>query len=314
MSNKCKISVNTCKNSINCLFFVSTMGKKYFSFVTFLSTIILLFGLISCADEQEQDDFSEHVKVTLRIVGSQLLNANKDSTSLVLPIIALENSKYSLSFQKSLAINPDDLVKTINKSFENGNLPKHFRVEVKSVKNGEVAYSYEVREAKNSDIIPCRGRLLDLDNYMITIQFLDQIPPVKKNNKLYYLFIIPLVIIVIYKYRKKTIVVEEHTNEVLPHETIGLFQFFPEQSKLVKSAEVIRLSKKECELLLIFAAKPNQIITREELTKKVWEDNGVFVGRSLDTYISKLRKILKTDTSISIENVHGVGYKLNIES
>ena len=93
----------------------------------------------------------------------------------------------------------------------------------------------------------------------------------------------------------------------------GYFKFFPEQSKLVKSAEEIRLSKKECELLLIFAAKPNQIITREELTKKVWEDNGVFVGRSLDTYISKLRKILKTDTSISIENVHGIGYKLNIE-
>ena len=290
------------------------MSRKYFSLVRLLIIIILLIGLISCSDKSQEDDFSAHVKVTLRTVGNNLLNANKDSTSLVLPISALENAIYKLSFQKPLAINPDDLVKTINSSFENGNLPKYYRVEVKRVKDGEVAYSYEVRATQNNDIIPCRGRLLDLDDYMITIQFLDQIPPVKKNNKLYYLFIIPLVLIVIYKYRKKTIVVEENTNEELPHETIGLFQFFPEQSKLVKSAEEIRLSKKECELLLIFAAKPNQIITREELTKKVWEDNGVFVGRSLDTYISKLRKILKTDTSISIENVHGVGYKLNIVS
>jgi len=44
----------------------------------------------------------------------------------------------------------------------------------------------------------------------------------------------------------------------------------------------------------------------------VWEDNGVIVGRSLDTYISKLRKKLKDDASIKLINVHGVGYKLEI--
>ena len=93
---------------------------------------------------------------------------------------------------------------------------------------------------------------------------------------------------------------------------IGLFQFYPEQNKLVKQATEISLSKKECELLAIFAANPNQIIKRDELTKKVWEDNGVFVGRSLDTYISKLRKKLKEDTSIKIINIHGVGYKLEL--
>jgi len=47
--------------------------------------------------------------------------------------------------------------------------------------------------------------------------------------------------------------------------------------------------------------------------KKVWEDNGVFVGRSLDTYISKLRKKLKDDDSIKLTNVHGVGYKLEVK-
>jgi DNA-binding winged helix-turn-helix (wHTH) protein len=81
----------------------------------------------------------------------------------------------------------------------------------------------------------------------------------------------------------------------------------------VKSATEISLSKKECELLEIFVAHPNQIIKRDELTKKVWEDNGVFVGRSLDTYISKLRKILKDDDSIRITNVHGIGYKLEMD-
>ena len=65
-------------------------------------------------------------------------------------------------------------------------------------------------------------------------------------------------------------------------------------------------------MLTIFIAQPNQIIKRDELTKKVWEDNGVFVGRSLDTYISKLRIKLKADESVKLINVHGVGYKLEI--
>ena len=55
-----------------------------------------------------------------------------------------------------------------------------------------------------------------------------------------------------------------------------------------------------------------EIIKREELSKKVWEDNGVFVGRSLDTYVSKLRKKLKQDSALKIINVHGVGYKLEV--
>ena len=87
---------------------------------------------------------------------------------------------------------------------------------------------------------------------------------------------------------------------------VGSFQFYPEQNKLIKQATEISLSKKECELLSIFVANPNQIVKRDELTKKVWEDHGVFVGRSLDTYVSKLRKKLSEDASIKITNIHGL--------
>ena len=55
------------------------------------------------------------------------------------------------------------------------------------------------------------------------------------------------------------------------------------------------------------------IIKREELSKKVWEDHGVFVGRSLDTYISKLRKKLSEDETLKLTNVHGIGYVLVVK-
>ena len=95
--------------------------------------------------------------------------------------------------------------------------------------------------------------------------------------------------------------------------SIGKFQFYPDENKLTVEATEISLSKKEVELLTIFVANPNKIIKREELSKKVWEDHGVFVGRSLDTYISKLRKKLSNDELIKLTNVHGIGYMLEVK-
>ena len=74
----------------------------------------------------------------------------------------------------------------------------------------------------------------------------------------------------------------------------------------------IKLSSKECELLKIFCENKNNIVKRELLIKEVWENNGVVVGRSLDTFISKLRKKLEGDSSVNLINIHGVGYKLEI--
>ena len=86
-----------------------------------------------------------------------------------------------------------------------------------------------------------------------------------------------------------------------------------DQNKLMIEKTEINLSKKEVELLTVFAANLNKVIKREELSKKVWEDHGVFVGRSLDTYISKLRKKLSDDEAIKLTNMHGIGYMLEIK-
>ncbi len=259
---------------------------------------------------QENNDFPERVKVSLREVGNQLLLSNKDSTSLVLPIIELDKLKYKLSFQNQLSFEPTNLVSIVKESFNKAKLPSYYRVEVKKCDDNEVAYSYEVKNNSEKDIIPCGGRVLPINCYSLEVKY---------TNVFFYehMFVVSIVILLIiflldYKLsEKKTI--KEFVNGVDDVATIGSFQFYPEQNKLVKQATEISLSKKECELLAIFVSKPNEIIKREELTKKVWEDNGVFVGRSLDTYISKLRKKLKEDDTIKITNVHGVGYKLELK-
>ncbi|WP_299009475.1 winged helix-turn-helix domain-containing protein [uncultured Tenacibaculum sp.] len=274
--------------------------------IFYIGIFLISVQLISCKTNNE---FTEKVRVSLRNVGHQLLLTNQDSTSLVLPIKELNKHKYQLTFQSNLQVSPDSLVAIVKRSFSQSELPVNYRIEVKKCLNEEVAYSYEMMQSEENAIVPCKGRVLPANCYFIDVQFL------KKENKNQYFFygfllLISVLGFVVYQKKKRKTITDTASNNSL---SLGRFTFYPEQNKLIKEAEEIPLSNKECELLTIFIDRPNEVIKRKELMKKVWEENGVVVGRSLDTYISKLRKKLKEDASIKITNIHGVGYKLEID-
>jgi hypothetical protein len=268
--------------------------------------------MLSCSKKSTEDS-SGLVKVALRNVGHQLLLLNQDSVSVVKPVKNIDYLKFQLSFEEQLIINPDSLITLVENSFQKANLPQYYLVEVIQCKDSEIAYSYKMNQNVEKGIIPCRGRQLQKECYLINVQFTEVIKINKSYSYSWLLYVLLFVILggilFLYFKRKNKAVPNDNLGDFL---TIGKYKFYPEQNKLIKEAAEINLSKKECELLTIFIAQPNQIIKRDELTKKVWEDNGVFVGRSLDTYISKLRIKLKADESVKLINVHGVGYKLEI--
>ncbi|MFB9864635.1 response regulator transcription factor [Rufibacter immobilis] len=72
------------------------------------------------------------------------------------------------------------------------------------------------------------------------------------------------------------------------------------------------LTHREAELLRLFAQHPQQLLKREEILQRLWQDDGYFVGRSLDVFISRLRKYLQPDAHLKITTVHGRGYKLEV--
>ena len=280
------------------------MSKR---FVLYISVFIVALQLTSC---NFQNDFTEKVKVSLRNVGHELLLINQDSTSLVLPVKELTKNKFQISFQDSLQIQPDSLMLVAKRNFIKAKLPRDYRIEVKECTYNEVVYSYEMKRSEENAIVPCKGRLLPANCYFLEVQFLE-----KEESNLFvfyglFLFVFIVSILAFFRKRKKNKPEEISTNNSL---NLGIYKFYPEQNKLIKEAVEIPLSNKECELLALFTNQPNEVIKREELMKKIWEDNGVVVGRSLDTYVSKLRKKLKDDTSIKITNIHGVGYKLEID-
>ena len=81
---------------------------------------------------------------------------------------------------------------------------------------------------------------------------------------------------------------------------------------LNSNGTITRLTYKECKLLQMFFRHCDKLIERDVFLKAIWEEDGFFVARSMDVFVSKLRKYLTKDTSIRIENIRGVGYIMKI--
>jgi DNA-binding response OmpR family regulator len=93
--------------------------------------------------------------------------------------------------------------------------------------------------------------------------------------------------------------------------TIGAFQFFPHRQDLVHpEGHTSRLSNRESELLLLLLQQRNHLLERKATLIKLWGEDSSYNARSMDVFITKLRKHLQTDPNIDIINVRGYGYKL----
>ncbi|MDR2496074.1 MAG: response regulator transcription factor [Tannerellaceae bacterium] len=95
-----------------------------------------------------------------------------------------------------------------------------------------------------------------------------------------------------------------------PFYKIGNFVFDTQKQNLSINDKTTKLTTKESELLNLLCAHANEILERNYALKTIWVDDNYFNARSMDVYITKLRKLLKDDPSIEIINIHGKGYKL----
>lgn len=95
---------------------------------------------------------------------------------------------------------------------------------------------------------------------------------------------------------------------------LGTIKFDSENFKLVyDDLEEKKLTKKEAKILHLLVQNKNKVLTRDIVLNAVWGQDDYFVGRSLDVFITKLRKYLKEDERVTINNIHGVGFKLEID-
>ena len=101
----------------------------------------------------------------------------------------------------------------------------------------------------------------------------------------------------------------ESRNEII---FIGKYIFDVNNQSLSLDGNTKRITERECDILNYLSGHRNNVIKREDLLKELWGDSDYFIGRSLDVFITKIRKYLKEDQTLSIENVFGVGFIFNV--
>ena len=93
----------------------------------------------------------------------------------------------------------------------------------------------------------------------------------------------------------------------------GSFHFEPENYLLQSDVQNFTLTEREASLLKMFLDNPNTVLKREKILLELWGNDDYFLGRSLDVFISRLRKIIKEETHVRIENIPRVGFRLVVE-
>jgi len=287
------------------------MKQKYLFFL--VAVLLALFVVLLYVDFQQQSAHENPKdQILLRKIGDELLRSSEDSTSKVLPIQRLSTNEFHIAFENQLAIIPDTLVAIVQRNINQSSFSKDYAVQVLACSTNKVVYGFVNSAQARETVISCLGRKLPLGCYTIALQFIPQ-ETVLSSNKTMLISSIVLVLLVLLiriGYSKKTKTVPASASgETLQ---IGKYVFHYEQQVVYYEGLKIPLTVKESKLLYIFFSAPNVIIDRNELQKEVWENEGVIVTRSLDMFISKLRKKLDKDPAVRIVNSHGVGYKLEV--
>lgn len=268
----------------------------------------------------------KHVKVALRMIGHQVLLAAGDSTSQVLPIIE-EDGRYRIQFANKFLFDAGHLVEITNKVIDEAQLGTHYIVEVEDCNSSNIVYSFEIDALNEQDITPCLSRDQKKSCYSILITLLNENEQATLSNHSeliskkgksdrtseYLIFIVILIVpsVFVGLYQRK--IKHDRTNDHISR-TIGDFEYDSFNNQLLLDGKSILLTSKEADLLLLLHDHHNNTLERDIILNKVWGDEGDYIGRTLDVFISKLRKKLDASSSVKILNVRGVGYKLVVSS
>ncbi len=275
--------------------------------------------------------------IALRMVGHELLLSTGDSTSRVMPVVQEEPQRYRLSFAAPFAFEPGRLAAVVEASAQKAGLTGPYLVEVAVCGEQEAVYGFKVGQSEASDIIPCQDRLLPEDCYALLFTFPEtgySTAAVKGASTAgnFAKALLPLALALMgwlywrgrpikglfgfytsggVRSKSETSARSSLTAGAAAAEpNLGNFHFDPEQLLLAFKGQRTELTGKEAALLQVLHASPNQTLERDVLLQAVWGDEGGYVGRTLDVFISRLRKKLSADPEVKIVNIRGVGYRL----
>ena len=273
--------------------------------------IIFTTGICLAFNWDNQDFDSSKREVLLRKIGHEVLLQSGDSTSRVLPIKKAKENQYQIRFENALAFQPDSLITITQRLLKQDPLSSNYIVNVLNSNDSSVAYAFAISKNAKDNIIACKGRIQPKGVYMINIEF--KPTSTTSEGKAYLFAGLPFLAFAGLMYFRSARPRQKLIANLQPNTlTIGATLFDTEKHQLLSNDTITYLTGTEARLLKILALSVNVIVDRARLQKEIWEDEGVIVGRSLDMFISKLRKKLEIDPSLKIVNIRGRGYKISI--
>jgi DNA-binding winged helix-turn-helix (wHTH) protein len=292
--------------------------KYRFLFIFPVAALIIVLTVNASKKDSNKGPKEARYNAALRLIGHKLLLSAGDTRSQVLPIKELSGKKFQIHFQNPVSLKPDSVFNIISSITKSSPLPDDYTVDVVQCSDSEVAYSFVNSRVDSNTIVPCLGRSLPEKCCYVSISFASHSTLASEPG---YIFMgafagLLLASILFYFYAKQ--------NKYMPATLergittggstirLGSYLFVYDQRYLEINNKRIDLTDKESKLLYILSSTPNKTIDREKFQKEVWENEGVIVTRSLDVFISRLRKKLEKDSSIRLINVHGKGYKLEV--
>jgi len=288
-----------------------------------LSLIIIgSLGLLKAVTKNDKSDAriqeGAH-NLALRQVAHKLYLMEDDSISRILPVSNINDSTFQIKIEKQL--NYQALPFLVQQAVNDFNLNEDYIVAVKDCETESITLGFNSTAALSTDI-PCGSRDHNLDCSILSVTFTKK---EQKANFTYFIFLSILLLgIALLLYTlltRSNKIIDNQVQELIEKEpqlnptliSIGAFNFDPINQTISNAGGSKSLTFRENKLLKYLSDNINSVLKRDDIMANVWEEEGILVGRSLDVFISRLRKILKEDPRIQIKSVHGVGYRLIID-
>ena len=258
------------------------------------------------------DALSTKMNLAIRQAVHNLHKIAEDSTSMIGAVQLIDENMHRIVIER--AINYDTLPAVLDASLQDYEIEEEYMVSIIDCELDEILLGYN-RFAFEKGQVACKGRERNSDCNVLNVTF-----DTEKNQNSFYLpfaflsFILGGIGLFISAkiLDKKDKEINSPTSSINAIQ-IGNSSFEPQNLSIQIAGNSKKLTFRESKLLEYFALRPNQVLKREDIQDAVWSEEGVIVGRSLDVFISRLRKILKGDERVAIKNIHGVGYRLEVQ-
>ena len=305
------------------------MNKKIIPYFI-LPSVLIFIGLgtlpsilrtetpsVTSMPRNDKESYSEKINLALRQTAHKLLILSGDSTSTIAPVKKTADNVYLVKLERHF--NYDSLPSFLQNSFNAFDIEGKYDVAVLDCQNQELVLGYRSINLSKESEAACTGRNQGLNCYNFTVTFTELPSNSAQSPWVWFLLggliassIGAIAYFFYFNSKKKEVIaplIIENSIDATHLICIGKTIFDTRNQTISIDNILQKLTFRESKLLQLFCHHQNELIDRDVILKAVWEDEGVLVGRSVDVFVSRLRKVLKNDAALKITNVHSRGYR-----